>query len=89
MLHTNNPIIKHKAGLLNLAEELGNVSKACKVMQSAYGEVIAIEAVFEEASGSDEIGKLSLMWQKAKSVLDGFVDTNKRIGAMQGMAEKG
>lgn len=32
MLHTNNPIIKHKASLLNLAEELGNVSKACKVM---------------------------------------------------------
>ncbi len=32
MLQTNNPIIKHKAGLLNLAEELGNVSKACKVM---------------------------------------------------------
>lgn len=32
MLNTNNPIIKHKAGLLNLAEELGNVSKACKVM---------------------------------------------------------
>jgi hypothetical protein len=32
MLHSNNPIIKHKAGLLNLAEELGNVSRACKVM---------------------------------------------------------
>lgn len=32
MLHTNNPIIKHKAGLLNLAEELGNVSRACKIM---------------------------------------------------------
>lgn len=32
MLHTNNPIIKHKAGLLNLAEELHNVSRACKVM---------------------------------------------------------
>ena len=32
MYHTNNPIIKHKAGLLNLAEELGNISKACKVM---------------------------------------------------------
>ncbi|HAD8714434.1 TPA: helix-turn-helix domain-containing protein, partial [Salmonella enterica subsp. enterica serovar Albany] len=32
MLHTNNPIIKHKAGLLNLAQELNNVSKACKVM---------------------------------------------------------
>lgn len=32
MLHTTHPIIKHKAGLLNLAEELGNVSKACKIM---------------------------------------------------------
>ena len=32
MLEYNNPIIKHKAGLLNLAQELGNVSKACKVM---------------------------------------------------------
>ncbi|WP_193090516.1 IS481 family transposase [Advenella sp. FME57] len=32
MLHTTNPIIKHKAGLLNLAEELHNVSRACKVM---------------------------------------------------------
>ena len=32
MYYSNNPIIKHKAGLLNLAEELQNVSKACKVM---------------------------------------------------------
>ncbi|OKW60008.1 transposase [Escherichia coli] len=28
MLHTTNPVIKHKAGLLNLAEELSNVSKS-------------------------------------------------------------
>ena len=39
MLHTNNPIIKHKAGLLNLAEELGNVSRACKVMVLNSGKV--------------------------------------------------
>ncbi|SUF55010.1 regulator [Salmonella enterica] len=32
MLHTINPVIKHKAGLLNLAEELSNISKACKIM---------------------------------------------------------
>jgi transposase InsO family protein len=32
MLNTNERIIKHKVGLLNLAEELGNVSKACQVM---------------------------------------------------------
>jgi transposase len=32
MLNTTDKIIKHKVGLLNLAEELGNVSKACQVM---------------------------------------------------------
>jgi len=32
MLHGNEKIIKHKVGLLNLAEELGNVSQACKIM---------------------------------------------------------
>jgi len=32
MLNTTDRIIKHKIGLLNLAEELGNVSKACQVM---------------------------------------------------------
>ncbi|WP_444896964.1 IS481 family transposase [Microbulbifer sp. SSSA005] len=32
MIHTNDRIIKHKTGLLNLAEELGNISKACKVL---------------------------------------------------------
>jgi transposase InsO family protein len=32
MFHSNERIIKHKLGLLNLAEELGNVSKACQVM---------------------------------------------------------
>ena len=32
MLHTNDRIVKHKVGLLNLADELGNISKACKMM---------------------------------------------------------
>lgn len=32
MINSNERIIKHKVGLLNLAEELGNVSRACKVM---------------------------------------------------------
>ncbi|MEN2866698.1 IS481 family transposase [Mannheimia haemolytica] len=32
MFYSNNPLIKHKTGLLNLAEELGNISQACKVM---------------------------------------------------------
>lgn len=32
MINSNQKIIKHKVGLLNLAEELGNVSQACKIM---------------------------------------------------------
>ena len=32
MLNTNKRTIKHQVGLLNLAEVLGNLSKACQVM---------------------------------------------------------
>ncbi len=32
MSSLNQNVIRHKIGLLNLATELGNVSKACKVM---------------------------------------------------------
>ena len=32
MLQTNSKVIKNKVGLINLAQELGNISKACKVM---------------------------------------------------------
>lgn len=56
MLNTTKKIIKHKTGLLNLAEELGNVSKACQVMgmsrdtfyryKSAVDES-GVEALFE------------------------------------------
>lgn len=58
MLHTTDKIIKHKVGLLNLAEELGNVSKACQVMGLSQGtfyryksavEEGGIEALFEQS----------------------------------------
>ena len=39
MLHFNDKIIKHKTGLLNLAEELGNVSKAYQIMGFSRGSV--------------------------------------------------
>jgi molybdenum-dependent DNA-binding transcriptional regulator ModE len=32
MLNGTKTVIKHKIGLLNLAEELGNVSKTCRIM---------------------------------------------------------
>jgi len=38
MLNSTDKIIKHKTGLLNLAEELGNVSKACQIMHCPTGD---------------------------------------------------
>lgn len=58
MIDNSVKIIKHKVGLLNLAEELGNVSKACKVMglsrdtfyryKSAVDEG-GVEALFDQS----------------------------------------
>ncbi len=56
MLNTTDKIIKHKVGLLNLADELGNVSKACQVMGLSrdtfyrYRQAVedgGVEALFE------------------------------------------
>jgi len=57
MLHTNNPIIKHKAGLLNLAEELGNVSKACKVMGVSRDTFYRYQELVEDGGIDNLINK--------------------------------
>jgi len=36
MTHTNNPIIKRKVGLLNLAEELENEIHECDIMSHCH-----------------------------------------------------
>ena len=48
MLETNQTIIKHKLGLLNLAKELGNVSKACKVMGLSRDTFYRYKAAVDE-----------------------------------------
>ncbi len=58
MIHTSEKVIKHKVGLLNLAQELGHVSKACQMMglsrdtfyryKSAVEEG-GVEALFEKS----------------------------------------
>jgi transposase InsO family protein len=48
MLENNNKVIKHKVGLLNLAEELGNVSKACKVMGLSRDTFYRYKAAVED-----------------------------------------
>lgn len=48
MIHSNERIIKHKVGLLNLAEELGNVSKACEVMGLSRDTFYRYKSAVEE-----------------------------------------
>ena len=48
MLHGNKSIIKHKVGLLNLAEELGNVSQACRIMGLSRDTFYRYKAAVEE-----------------------------------------
>ena len=55
MLNSNERIIKHKVGLLNLAEELGNVSKACQLMG------LSRDTFYRYKSAVEEGGMESLM----------------------------
>ncbi len=43
-----NPIFRNKVGLLNLAEELGNVSKACKVISLSRDSFYQCKSAVEE-----------------------------------------
>ncbi len=45
---TNNPIIKHKAGQLNLAEEIFNISEACKAMGVSRDTLYCYQELAEE-----------------------------------------
>jgi len=48
MLHSNQRIIKHKVGLLNLAEELDNVAQACKMMGVSRDTFYRYKAAVDE-----------------------------------------
>lgn len=69
MIHTTNPIIKHKAGLLNLAEELGNVSKACKVMGVSRDTFYRYQELVEEG-GIDNLINQSRRTPNPKNRVD-------------------
>lgn len=69
MLHTSNPIIKHKAGLINLAEELGNVSKACKVMGVSRDTFYRYQELVEE-DGIDSLISQSRRTPNLKNRVD-------------------
>lgn len=60
MIESSEKIIKHKVGLLNLAEELGNVSKACKVMGFSRDTFYRYKAAVDE-------GGVSALFEQSRS----------------------
>ena len=50
MLNTTDKIIKHKVGLLNLAEELDNISKACQIMGTSRDTSIVTRMLWMRAA---------------------------------------
>jgi hypothetical protein len=47
-LHNQEKIIKNKLGLLNLAQDLGNVSRACKVFGYSRDSFYRIKKVYKK-----------------------------------------
>ncbi len=76
MFHTNNPIIKHKVGLLNLAEELGNVSKACQVMGVSRDTFYRYQELVDEG-GLEALISKSRRTPNLKNRVD--PDTEKKV----------
>lgn len=72
-LNTNNTIIKNKAGLLNLAQELGNISRACKVMGFSRDTFYRYQSAVEEG-GVDALLNKSKRGPNLKNRVDSAIE---------------
>ena len=48
MNQNNDPVIKHKLGLLELAEQLNNVSRACKIMGVSRDTFYSVQNAYKD-----------------------------------------
>jgi len=74
MINNTNKIIKHKVGLLNLAEELGNVSQACKVMGLSRDTFYRYKSAVE-SGGVDALLDKSRRKPNIKNRIDESIET--------------
>ena len=86
-LQTTNTIIKNKAGLLNLAQELGNISKACKVMGFSRDTFYRYQNAVEEGGVEALINK-SRKGPNRKNRVDPVVEEAVAVSPSLGGARK-
>ncbi len=73
MLNSSDRIIRHKVGLLNLAEELGNVSRACKVMGLSRDTFYRYKSAVEEG-GVEALLERSRRQPNVKNRVDSSIE---------------
>jgi transposase InsO family protein len=72
-LQTNTTVIKNKVGLLNLAQELGNISKACKVMGFSRDTFYRYQEAVENG-GVDQLVNKSKRGPNTKNRVDPTIE---------------
>ncbi len=71
---TNNPIIKHKAGLLNLTKKFNNASRPCKVMGVSRDTFYRYQELVEQpAHGQHRTGNEA--WDEIETAQPGYLSS--------------
>ena len=82
MWNSNLKIIKHKVGLLNLAEELGNVSKACQMMGVSRDTFYRYQSAVE-AGGVEALLDQSRRKPNLKNRIEGSIEQAVKAYAIE------
>ena len=69
----NQNVIKHKTGLLNLAAELGNISKACRIMGFSRDTFYRYQAA-RDAGGVEALFEVSRKKPNLKNRVDQAIE---------------